>query len=64
MSLRVVHRLWSGIIVVGKAGFEPATSASRTLRANQAALLPGAGWSTPTAHIVVSARGVGTRAET
>ncbi len=26
--------------VVGKAGFEPATSASRTLRANQAALLP------------------------
>ena len=25
---------------VGKAGFEPATSASRTLRANQAALLP------------------------
>src|SRR5438309_11258141 len=26
---------------VGKAGFEPATSASRTLRANQAALLPG-----------------------
>ena len=27
--------------MVGKAGFEPATSASRTLRANQAALLPG-----------------------
>src|SRR6266851_10432531 len=26
--------------VVGKAGFEPAASASRTLRANQAALLP------------------------
>ena len=28
-------------LLVGKAGFEPATSASRTLRANQAALLPG-----------------------
>src|SRR5713101_8858036 len=28
---------------VGKAGFEPAASASRTLRANQAALLPGFG---------------------
>ncbi len=27
--------------LVGKAGFEPAASASRTLRANQAALLPG-----------------------
>jgi hypothetical protein len=27
-------------VLVGKAGFEPATSASRTLRANQAALLP------------------------
>ena len=26
--------------LVGKAGFEPATSASRTLRANQAAPLP------------------------
>ncbi len=26
--------------LVGKAGFEPAASASRTLRANQAALLP------------------------
>ena len=29
--------------LVGKAGFEPAASASRTLRANQAALLPGQG---------------------
>jgi hypothetical protein len=29
--------------LVGKAGFEPAASASRTLRANQAALLPGVG---------------------
>src|SRR5258708_1025154 len=29
-----------GDFPVGKAGFEPATSASRTLRANQAALLP------------------------
>src|SRR5439155_19229286 len=28
-------------VSVGKAGFEPATSASRTLRANQAAPLPG-----------------------
>ena len=29
--------------VVGKGGFEPPASASRTLRANQAALLPGPG---------------------
>src|SRR4051812_27217871 len=34
----LANRPW----LVGKAGFEPATSASRTLRANQAALLPGA----------------------
>ena len=31
------------VFLVGKAGFEPAASASRTLRANQAALLPGPG---------------------
>ncbi len=30
----------AGLSLVGKAGFEPAASASRTLRANQAALLP------------------------
>jgi hypothetical protein len=41
--------------VVGKAGFEPATSASRTLRANQAALLPGGEWSAPPSDIVVAA---------
>lgn len=28
------------ILVVGKAGFEPAASCSRSMRANQAALLP------------------------
>ena len=29
------------VFLVGKGGFEPPASASRTLRANQAALLPG-----------------------
>ena len=33
-------RLVTSSYLVGKAGFEPPASASRTLRANQAALLP------------------------
>jgi hypothetical protein len=38
--------------VVGERGFEPPTSASRTLRANQAALLPEASYDSDVATTV------------
>ena len=45
----------SPVGLVGERGFEPPTSASRTLRANRAALLPEADWRIAQNDLVVRA---------